>query len=58
MNDEELEALVKDLGMLVEADLAFFAEIAGEPIGFALTIPNFNEALAPRLSPPRRARSA
>ena len=45
MNDEELEALVNDLGMLVEADLAFFAEIAGEPIGFALTIPNFNEAL-------------
>ena len=46
MNDEELEALVNDLGMLVEADLAFFAEIAGEPVGFALTIPNFNEALA------------
>ncbi len=45
MNDEELRALVKDLGMLVEADLAFFAEIAGEPVGFALTIPNFNEAL-------------
>ena len=45
MNDEELEALVSDLGMLVEPDLAFFAEIAGEPVGFALTIPNFNEAL-------------
>ena len=45
MNDEELEALVKDLGMLVEPDLAFFAEIDGEAIGFALTIPNFNEAL-------------
>ena len=45
MNDAELEALVADLGMLVEADLAFFAEINGEPVGFALTIPNFNEAL-------------
>ncbi len=45
MNDEELGALVDDLGMLVEADLAFFAEIAEEPVGFALTIPNFNEAL-------------
>ncbi len=45
MTDAELEALVRDLGMLVEADLAFFAEIAGEPVGFALTIPNFNEAL-------------
>ncbi|MCY3832536.1 MAG: N-acetyltransferase [Chloroflexi bacterium] len=45
MNDEELAALVHDLGMLVEPDLAFFAEIAGESVGFALTIPNFNEAL-------------
>ena len=45
MNEEELQALVSDLGMLVEADLAFFAEIDGEPIGFALSIPNFNEAL-------------
>ena len=51
MNDEELGALVKDLGMLVEADLAFFAEIAGEPVGFALTIPNFSEAL--RIARPR-----
>ena len=45
MNDAELESLVDDLGMLVEPDLAFFAEIAGEPVGFALSIPNFNEAL-------------
>ena len=45
MNSEELEALVADLGMLVEPELAFFAEINGEPIGFALSIPNFNEAL-------------
>ena len=45
MNDEELQALVDDLGMLVESDLAFFAEIGGESVGFALTIPNFNEAL-------------
>ena len=45
MNDEELAALVAALGMLVEPELAFFAEIAGEPAGFALSIPNFNEAL-------------
>jgi GNAT superfamily N-acetyltransferase len=46
MNEEELDALVADLGMLVEPELAFFAEIDGEPVGFALSIPNFNEALA------------
>lgn len=51
MNSEELEALVSDLGMLVEPELAFFAEIDGEPIGFALSIPNFNEAL--RVAYPR-----
>ena len=45
MNDRELQALIDDLGMLVEPKLAFFAEIADEPVGFALTIPNFNEAL-------------
>ena len=45
MTEAELQALVKDLGMLVEPDLAFFAEIADEPVGFALSIPNFNEAL-------------
>lgn len=46
MNDEELDALIADLGMLVEPELAFFAEIDGEPVGFALSVPNFNEALA------------
>ena len=35
MNDEELQALVDDLGMFIESDLAFFAEIADEPVGFA-----------------------
>lgn len=45
MNEAELAALVNDLGMLVEPDMACFAEIDGEPVGFALTIPNFNEAL-------------
>lgn len=45
MNDEELDALISDLGMLVEPELAFFAEIDGEPVGFALSVPDFNEAL-------------
>ena len=45
MNVEELDALIASLGMLVEPELAFFADIDGEPAGFALSIPNFNEAL-------------
>ncbi len=51
MSDAELDALVADLGMLIDPQLAFFAEIAGEPVGFALALPDFNEAL--RLAYPR-----
>lgn len=46
MNDEELDALVADLGMLVDPDLAFFAEIDGQPAGFALSVPDFNEVVS------------
>jgi len=54
MSDAELDALVADLGMLIEPQLAFFAEIAGEPVGFALALPDFNEAL--RRARPRPGR--
>lgn len=45
MTDRELDALVKNLGMFVDPKLAFFAELEGKPIGFALAIPNLNESL-------------
>ncbi len=45
MTDKELDALVASLGMLVDPKMAFFAEVDGEPAGFNLSIPNFNEAL-------------
>lgn len=34
------------LGQFVDPQLAFFAEAAGRPVGFALAIPNMNEVLA------------
>lgn len=43
--DKELDTLIASLGMFVEPQLAFFAEVDGEPAGFALAIPNLNEAL-------------
>jgi len=45
MNDKELDALVDSLGMFVEQELALFAEVDGEPAGFALAVPDFNELL-------------
>ncbi len=46
MTDRELDALVASLGMFVDPKFAFFAEHEGVPVGFALAIPNLNEALA------------
>jgi GNAT superfamily N-acetyltransferase len=45
MNDAELDALIESLGMFVEPGMSFFAEIDGEPVGFAMTLPDFNELL-------------
>jgi GNAT superfamily N-acetyltransferase len=42
----ELDVLVESLGMFVDPALTFFAEHEGRPVGFAMAIPNMNEALA------------
>lgn len=45
MTDRELKDLVDNLGMLVEPEMAFFAEVDGVPAGFSLSVPDFNEML-------------
>ncbi len=45
MTPKELDALVANLGAFFDPKLAFFAEVGGEPAGFILSIPNFNEVL-------------
>jgi hypothetical protein len=45
MNDKELDALIESLGMFVEPEMAFFALVDGEPAGFSLAVPDFNEML-------------
>ncbi|MDQ7025487.1 MAG: hypothetical protein Q9P44_08000 [Anaerolineae bacterium] len=45
MNDKELDALIESLGMFVEPEMAFFAYVDGEPAGFSLAVPDFNEML-------------
>lgn len=46
MTEPELDALVESLGQFLDPSMAFFAEIRSEPVGFALAIPNLNEALS------------
>jgi GNAT superfamily N-acetyltransferase len=45
MTSEEFDALAADLKPVVVPDLVIIAEKEGEPIGFALSLPDFNMAL-------------
>lgn len=45
MTDAEFEFLAKDLKPVVDPRLALVAEKDGEPVGFALSLPDFNRAL-------------
>lgn len=43
--DEEFDFLAADLKQIAVADLAVIAELHGEPVGFALGLPDINQAL-------------
>jgi hypothetical protein len=45
MTDHEIDHLAKQFKPVVNADLVPFAEKDGQPVGFGLTLPDFNEAL-------------
>jgi len=45
MTERELDALVESLGMFFDSRMAFFAMVDGEPAGFMLSLPDFNEVL-------------
>lgn len=45
MTDAEVRQMGKDMKMIIDPNLVFFAEKDGEVIGAALTIPNVNEVL-------------
>jgi GNAT superfamily N-acetyltransferase len=45
LTDREVDHLARQLRPLVVPDLVVFAEQAGRPIGFAVALPDFNEAL-------------
>ena len=45
MTDAEFEHLASEFRPIVDPDLCLIAEADGEPIGFSLTIPDFNQAI-------------
>ncbi len=44
LTKEEFDALAKDLKSVIEPSLVLFAESGGVPIGFSLSLPDYNQA--------------
>lgn len=44
LSDSEFAYMAKDMKSLVDADFLLVAEMEGKPVGFSLTIPDFNQA--------------
>lgn len=47
LSDAEFAYMAKDMKTLVDADFLLVAEMNGKPVGFSLTIPDFNQATQP-----------
>ena len=47
LDDEDFAYMAKDMKSMVDPSFLLIAEMNGEPIGFSLTIPDFNQALQP-----------
>jgi GNAT superfamily N-acetyltransferase len=45
MDEAEFAYAAKDMKQMVDADMLLIAEAQGKPVGFCLTIPDFNQAL-------------
>lgn len=45
MTEEEFQAVAKDFRPVIVPNLVIFAEVKGTPIGFALSLPDLNQAL-------------
>ncbi|MBI4955829.1 MAG: hypothetical protein HY908_27670 [Myxococcales bacterium] len=43
---QELDKMASDMSIVLDPDIAFVAEIDGEPAGICITVPNLNEAIA------------
>ncbi|HID63156.1 MAG TPA: N-acetyltransferase [Anaerolineae bacterium] len=54
MDETEFRRFADDLRVILDPDMVLFAEVAGQPVGFSVTVPDINRALRHvngRLSP-------
>jgi GNAT superfamily N-acetyltransferase len=47
LDDEDFKHMAKDMKSMVNPELLLIAEMEGKPVGFALSVPDFNQALQP-----------
>ena len=52
-NAEEMDFLAKDLKQIYDPELVLFAEVDGKPVGFALSLPDINQAFHAGIRIPR-----
>lgn len=43
LTEDEFKALGKDLKLIVDTDIAYIAEKDGEPVGFSISLPDYNQ---------------
>lgn len=57
MSDEEMNLMAYEMKQIIDPDLVLFAEKDGVPIGFALAVPDINQALTAGTAIPPGARN-
>lgn len=45
MDETEFRRFADDLRLILDPDMVLFAEVAGQPVGFSVTVPDINRAL-------------
>ncbi len=45
MDEAEFRRFAEDLRTILDPDMVLFAEVAGQPVGFSVTLPDINQAL-------------
>jgi len=45
LTDHEIDHIADELKQIIDQDIAFFAEVGDQPVGFSLAVPDINQAL-------------
>jgi hypothetical protein len=44
--EDEVDKMAEDMKLVIDPEIAFMAEVDGEPVGMCIMVPNLNEAIA------------